>query len=313
MRRDRIIAPMARPLLLHSLVEHRETILGCLDAAAPRRVLEIGSETGAMTELLYGWALGHDADLVCVDPDPPAGVRLLAEHSPAIEVVRGASPWALEGLEPVQAAIIDGDHNYWTVSRELEAVERLAAGSASGWLAVLHDVGWPNARRDAYYAPERLPPDAVHPHRYDRGVVPGEPRLVKGGFRGEGAFAYAKREGGPRNGVLTAVEDFLAEREGFAFHVIPAVFGGGLLCSADQPWSARVAEIAAAAGGPLVERLEENRLALFVAFLDRVDEAQRLAESHRRTLAVLEQQIESLSADRARLRLAAARGGASDG
>ena len=53
-----------------------------------------------------------------------------------------------------------------------------------------------------------------------------------GGFRGEGAFAYALEEGGERNGVLTAVEDFLAGRDDLELRRIPAIFGVGVVFAA---------------------------------------------------------------------------------
>ena len=61
-----------------------------------------------------------------------------------------------------------------------------------------------------YYAPDRLPPDAVHPHSFEGGALPGRSELGRGGFQGAGGFAWACHEGGERNGVLTAVEDFVA-------------------------------------------------------------------------------------------------------
>ena len=52
--------------------------------------------------------------------------------------------------------IIDGDHNYFTVSEELRLIAERAAGAALP-LLLFHDVGWPHARRDDYYAAERIP------------------------------------------------------------------------------------------------------------------------------------------------------------
>src|SRR5205807_9113807 len=131
-------------------------------------------------------------------------IRRLAQANAHFDLIEGRSPAALPA--GADAYIIDGDHNYWTVSRELEIAFR---GEA---LAILHDVGWPCARRDQYYAPEALPDEAVLPHSFDSGRVPGERELVDGGFRGAGQFAVALEEGGPRNGVLTAIEDFVGER-----------------------------------------------------------------------------------------------------
>jgi len=46
--------------------------------------------------------------------------------------------------------------------------------------------------------------------------VPWSGGGVEGGFRGEGQMAVALEEGGPHNGVPTAVEDYLANRPDLA-------------------------------------------------------------------------------------------------
>ena len=73
-------------------------------------------------------------------------------------------------------------------------------------LLILHDIGWPLARRDAYYAPERIPAEHRQPLAHNTFLLPDEPGTADEGM----PFAcVAAREGGPRNGILTAVEDFL--------------------------------------------------------------------------------------------------------
>ena len=52
--------------------------------------------------------------------------------------------------------ILDGDHNYYTLSEELRLIAERASGARLP-LLIFHDIGWPLARRDAYYAPERIP------------------------------------------------------------------------------------------------------------------------------------------------------------
>ncbi|MCE4872534.1 hypothetical protein LZC26_09990, partial [Campylobacter coli] len=80
-------------------------------------------------------------------------------------------------------------------------------------LAFFHDVGWPCGRRDAYYAPDQIPAEHRHPHSYEAGALLDRESLVEGrGFRGMGQFAFANIAGGARNGVMTAIDDFLAEQ-----------------------------------------------------------------------------------------------------
>src|SRR5215212_8786214 len=136
-------AGVDEPLLLHSLSEHGELIFGALDAARPRRIVEIGSETGGFSKQLLDWAGDHGATLVTVEPQPSAEIRELAAATPHFELVAGRSPRALEEVEPAGAYVIDGDHNHWTVLRELRAA--FAGGTAP--LVIVHDVGWPWARR----------------------------------------------------------------------------------------------------------------------------------------------------------------------
>jgi hypothetical protein len=138
--------------------------------------------------------------------------------------------------------------------------ERARSGSFP--LIALHDVGWPHARRDTYYAPERIPPEHRQPLVRDALLAPAEKGTAPAGIRYPCAAA---REGGPRNGVLTAVEDFLAESEGLRFALIPAFFGLGVLWSESVPWDAAVAAVLGPWDrNPVLERLEAARLAYIV-------------------------------------------------
>src|SRR6202011_3770653 len=114
-------------------------------------------------------------------------------------------------LDACDAYFLDGDHNYYTVRGELDAIARGAEKNGErAPLIFVHDVGWPWGRRDMYYAPESIPAEHRHPYSHELGVTLLDDELVDGGMRDPGRYAIACRSGGPRNGVLTAVEDFLA-------------------------------------------------------------------------------------------------------
>ena len=157
-------------------------------------------------------------------------------------------------------AIIDGDHNYWTVSEELRLIGERAPGSELP-LLLFHDVCWPHARRDDYFAPELIPEDYRQPiagNGNGKGIFPGEPGLTEGGVPYPKSAA---REGGPRNGVLTAVEDFVGGREGLRLVVVPQFFGLGVVWHTDAPWSDALGEILDPWDrNPVLERLEGNRV-----------------------------------------------------
>ena len=240
----------------HSFANLTELFIPCLDAVKARSVVEVGAYAGALTALLLEWAQGAGARVVAIDPLPQPELLDLAERSPDLELVRETSLEALGHVDLPDVVIVDGDHNYWTVSEELRAIAGRAGESLP--LLLFHDVAWPHGRRDAYYQPELIPDEHRQPIKEGGGLFPGDPGTQPG------ALPYrwpASREGGPRNGVLTAVEDFVAAREGLRLAVVPAFFGFGAVWPTSAPWAGAVAEILDPWDrNPLLERLEANRV-----------------------------------------------------
>ena len=248
-------------LLMHSLAEFDELIVGALRIAGARHVVEIGSESGHMTERLIEYATEVDGTLVAIDPSPSDEVAQRLDRHPRATLIRRPSLEVL-GAHPACAYLVDGDHNWFTVYHESVAMWDAVREAGGHLLAFYHDIGWPWGRRDLYYDPERIPAAHVKPHCWDRGVTLGEPGVVDGGFRGVGRWACALREGGSRNGVLTAIEDFVAGKEDqLAWASIPAVFGLGVLFDKAAPWAEALAtQIVPYHRNPLLARMERNRL-----------------------------------------------------
>ncbi len=298
----------APPLLLHSLVEFRGLIESCLSAAGARTILEIGSESGANTRELLAFAANEDGHLWCVEPMPTLELEQLDAEEDRFHLVPGRSPWALEQLEACDAYIVDGDHNYWTVSRELEHIDDRTRAARSSALVVLHDVSWPWGQRDLYYAPDALPAGAVHAYSWEHGSVPGRSEAVRGGFRGGGGFAIALHEGGERNGVRTAVEDFVAARGELRFIHVPSIFGLGIVYSGDAPYAGAIEEILRPFDrNPLLERLERNRVELYVKLIEQQDTVSELGLRQGRLLAEYDRSLASAEVEAATLRVEIAR------
>jgi hypothetical protein len=294
-----------RPLLLHSLAEFRSILLPVLEAVKPSRLVELGGEGGQLSEELAAWAAGNGAELHCVEPLPSPTLEQLSTQG-RLQLTRGKSPGALAGLPAFDLAVVDGDHNWHVVTGELESV--FGEHGAQWPVAVLHDVAWPAARRDQYYDPADVPDEARQPYDGELGAVPGEAELQDlGGFRGEGAFAYALTEGGPRNGVLTAVEDFLAGRDDLELRRIPVIFGMGVVFPRDAPFAGELrALLDPLHEHDLLTRLERNRIDLLLNVIRMQDEMERHARGTTALLAGLERELEAEKADNARLRLALA-------
>ena len=271
-------------LLIHSMSEFSDIILDALALAGAREIAEIGAEFGGMSSLLADFAAAEDGRLTSIDPSPkPEFIAWAAEQSHFRHIAR-PSLEAFDDLSGIDAWVVDGDHNWFTVYHELKAIDAACRRDGKPLLAFLHDVAWPCGRRDFYYAPERIPAEFRHPCDFEGGVVLGQPDVVPGrGFRGMGQFAVALHEGGPRNGVLTAVEDFVeevrAEGRGIGFAEIPAVFGLGILFDTGAAWGERLAELVVPFhDNRLLRSLEHNRLRNYLAVLDWQDrDAERLA------------------------------------
>jgi len=180
-----------------------------IEAAAPRRVIEIGAEFGWNTrELLeLGRRQGFFVDVV--DPMPhPVLHEELARFEGGYKFHAARSVDIISALPPADFVLQDGDHNWFTVYNELQLMFlRAHVAGVTPPIVVMHDVAWPYARRDMYYDATAILDGDRHPYAR-RGFVPGRSELTEEGINGH--FANALHEGGPRNGVLTGVEDFIS-------------------------------------------------------------------------------------------------------
>jgi cephalosporin hydroxylase len=205
-----------------------------LHAAQVRRIVEIGAWRGETTERMLD-DLGPDAELDVIDPAPafdPTGHE--ARFPGRYRFHRALSLDVIPTLGPVDAALIDGDHNWYTVYNELRLLAEGARRHSSALpVLILHDVLWPYGRRDLYYAPEHVPAEFRQPWRR-AGINLG----MKALHRAKGlnpTMCNAEEEGGPRNGVMTALEDFLGEHGRPVRRVVlPIYFGLAIILDEDR-------------------------------------------------------------------------------
>jgi len=269
---------MSDNLYLYSMANFREIILPVLELAQARKIVEVGSEYGTFTQELCAHAQRTGGQFICVEPYPQESARRFAarhEGQAYFEFIQKISLEALPELRDVDAYIIDGDHNYYTVLRELELIAANRQGRP--WLVFQHDVCWPCGRRDMYYRPDLIPAEYLHPHTCQHAIAPGNPGVEPGGgFRGDGTLAFACHEGGPRNGVTTAIEDFVAHHSELQFDIVPAVFGLGIIYSKTAPWAAALAtHFRPFVNNPMLQRMEENRVRLYVKVQELQEELAR--------------------------------------
>lgn len=199
-----------------------------LEAVQPASIIEVGSADGGHTRRLLEFCRRADwsCTLHSIDPLPRYSVEeLVAEHPQHFHPICSTSLEALPKLAPADVVLLDGDHNWYTVYHELRQIEQTArAGAAPFPVLVCHDVGWPYARRDLYYDPAAVP-DVYRQPYLKGGLLPGVSEPQPG--KGLNAHLYnAAHEGGSRNGVRTAIEDFIHQsREPLQLVVVPVLYG----------------------------------------------------------------------------------------
>lgn len=157
------------------LAEHASIIKRLARRHRPRVVVEIGLKYST-TVLLPIFKQYGACRYIGIDPEKR--YQCPSQFQDLFEYRQGLSVEVLRRITDFDFVMIDGDHNYYTVTQELNLLHQLIK---PGTAILLHDVEDPWARKDLYYDRERIP---------------------------------SQWRDGPKQGVLTAVEDFLASHAG---------------------------------------------------------------------------------------------------
>lgn len=239
-----------------SLINNGEAMIACLETAGAQSVVEVGAYAGDLTRFLLDWAETSKAQVWAIDPSPQKELVQLDAEREALILFQATSHEALKEMERADAYVIDGDHNYFTVTEEIRLIVE-GDSKKNMPLLMFHDVGWPHARRDDYFAPDQVPDEHRQPTIEGGGLFPGLSRPRPGGL----PYKWpAAEEGGPRNGVLTAVEDFVGTDEHLRFAALPSFFGLGVVWDSRASYSEALARLLAPLDrNPIIQRLEANR------------------------------------------------------
>ena len=172
----------------------------------PKHILEIGSQRGYNTTKILNFCEKYGSKLSSVDPFPLYDYEKLQEkYEDKFNIYRDLSLNVLADIKNVDVALIDGDHNWYTVYNELQLIFKNCDGKFP--FIFCHDVGWPYGRRDLYYNPDNIPPYFQQPFK-KAGILPEQHELVESG--GLNSHLYNSiYENNNKNGVLTAIEDFI--------------------------------------------------------------------------------------------------------
>lgn len=243
------------------------------EAFHPRSIVEIGVEEGFHTMRLLEYCRDYHAVLHAIDPTPRASIESwLQEQGQELIFHRDLSLNVLGRIDAIDTVLIDGDHNWYTVYHELKLLEKQVTMTGKFPVIFLHDTQWPYARRDLYYNPETIP--AAYQKAFARKGIGLESGLLleKGGINP--SMCNAVEEHALQNGVLTAIEDFLAESTlQLRFVNVPGIHGLGIIASEDlltqyPEFSAFLHALQAApALKAHMEAMEKERVTFFIDLL----------------------------------------------
>ena len=202
-----------------------------IEALEPRAIVEIGAGEGRLTRRVIEAVGAREAVLHAVDPALRLDPDLFAQAGERLVLHAEREIAALAEIGAVDLALIDGDPNYHAVHSSLTMLLRAAErDERSAPLIVVHNVQWPFGRRDGYHDPAAIPPGQLHEHS-DLGLVPGRRDPQPEGLRLTPFCAV--KDFLPRSGVLTAIDDLVAQSDlEWTFLEIPGFQGLGVLAEA---------------------------------------------------------------------------------
>jgi len=181
-----------------------------LRAIEAGHLLEIGADTGEHTHLLLQYCYEFNADLIVIEPFVKPSLQKIADSSNKVSLMAEKSMEAMPNINtPIDVVLLEGDLNYFSVYNDLIAIRDLSVRQGTPIpCCFFRSSSWPYARRDMYYDPDTVPIFQRHDYALS-GMTPWSQVLEEGMINFP--FFNAKKEGGERNGVLTAVEDFIKE------------------------------------------------------------------------------------------------------
>ena len=199
-------------------------------AAECKSILEIGAEYGTSTKVLLNYVQQVNGHLHCIDPVPGFDAKKFEDdNKDVLSFYEDLSLNVLSDISGIDLAMVDGDHNWYTVYNELKLIEQAHGHDPLRQpMTFVHDIGWPYGRRDLYYDPSTIPEEFQN--KYERmGMLPNKEELIPGGGMNV-ELCNAVQLGGERNGVLTGVEDYIKESVlKYRFIKLPLYYGLGIL------------------------------------------------------------------------------------
>lgn len=184
---------------------HSEFLRHFLEQAKPDSAAYCGEDVNAVDVFCrYAQSSASATHLIVTDPSDKIFDAL--RRSKVCPTLHQSSLIdAIGRISHADAVIFDAEPNWYGTMRQLLLIAN-GFGSREPIIIVI-GMQWPYGRRDFYPHPESIPSAFIHASN-ELGIIPGKSEAPQSG----GFFAgktHATEEGTAKNGVLTAVEDFV--------------------------------------------------------------------------------------------------------
>ena len=219
-------------------------------------IVEIGSKGGEHTCKMIDYCYKNGGFLHCIDPNPEYDYKTLEnKYHKFFKQYIDLSLNILDRLENIEVVLIDGDHNWYTVFNELKLIDGFYDEFP---IVFFHDISWPYARRDLYYNPDEIPKEYRKPYE-KKGILVNKSELDDNGINSH--LFNATIESKDKNGVLTAIEDFIAQsNRSLNFYKFNVLNGLGILIPEEKCLKLESSKILDVAYSNLLSKSENERI-----------------------------------------------------
>ena len=152
--------------------------------------------SGLLNENLMKEILKYESEFIVIGD---------AQNHTKIKTINGNPLEVLKFQENYDAIFIADDPNWYTVYNELNLVKNT---NKEFPIVFICNNRFPNKRRDAYKNPKIIPKEYTHKYTNELPIIYENNKIII-----EDNYYHACEENTPKNGVLTAIEDFLNENQ----------------------------------------------------------------------------------------------------
>lgn len=206
---------------LYSMVNFAPIYEPIIKALKPSSIVEIGADQSENSLNILKLSETLNFKIKIVDTQPITSEELAAHNN--VEFFQARSIDFLNKSSASEIYFVDGDHNYQTLNTELNLIATLNKETPN--VMFLHDTCWPHAYRDMYYDVSTLDTPPLNEISETGGPILWQEELDPKGHHHNGGFPFSKKEGGAKNGLQPAVNDFLNENKEYSSLFIPAFYG----------------------------------------------------------------------------------------